>query len=59
MALASLSELDKYKAARFPPGYPDATRTLCSPVDQIHDALGGAAHLGQPKSHRGHVQLRR
>jgi phosphatidylserine/phosphatidylglycerophosphate/cardiolipin synthase-like enzyme len=39
MALKSLSELDKYKAAPFPPGYPDGTRTFYSPVDQIHEAL--------------------
>jgi hypothetical protein len=39
MALASLSELDKYKTAPFPPGYSDATRTFTSPVDQVRDAL--------------------
>jgi hypothetical protein len=32
MALTSLSELDQYKAAPFPPGYPDDTRTFYSPV---------------------------
>lgn len=39
MALSSLTELDQYKAAPFPPGYPDTTRTFYSPVDQVHDAL--------------------
>jgi phosphatidylserine/phosphatidylglycerophosphate/cardiolipin synthase-like enzyme len=39
MALASLSALDQYKAAPYPPGYPDDERTLYSPVDQVHDAL--------------------
>ena len=39
MALSSLTELDKYKAAPFPPGYPDTTRTFYSPVDQVHLAL--------------------
>ena len=39
MALSSLTELDKYKAAPFPPGYPDNTRTFYSPVDQVHQAL--------------------
>ena len=39
MALSSLTELDKFKAAPFPPGYPDTTRTFYSPVDQVHDAL--------------------
>jgi phosphatidylserine/phosphatidylglycerophosphate/cardiolipin synthase-like enzyme len=39
MALSSLTELDKFKAAPFPPGYPDTTRTFYSPVDQVHEAL--------------------
>ena len=39
MALTSLSELDQYKAAPFPPGYPDDTRTFYSPVDRVHEAL--------------------
>jgi hypothetical protein len=39
MALAALSELDKYKASPFSPGYPDGTRTFYSPVDQVHEAL--------------------
>jgi phosphatidylserine/phosphatidylglycerophosphate/cardiolipin synthase-like enzyme len=39
MALPSLSELDQYKAAPFPPGYPDHTRTFYSPVDRVHEAL--------------------
>ncbi|MDT5309169.1 MAG: hypothetical protein QOE48_4865, partial [Mycobacterium sp.] len=39
MALSSLTELDQYKAAPFPPGYPDATRSFYSPVDQVHEAL--------------------
>jgi len=39
MALTSLSELDQYKAAPFPPGYPDDTRTFYSPVDHVHQAL--------------------
>ena len=39
MALTSLSELDQYKAAPFPPGYPDDTRTFYSPVDHVHEAL--------------------
>lgn len=39
MALSSLTELDQYKAAPFPPGYPDTTRTFYSPVDRVHEAL--------------------
>ena len=39
MALSSLTELDQFKAAPFPPGYPDTTRTFYSPVDQVHEAL--------------------
>lgn len=39
MALRSLTELDQYKAAPFPPGYPDDTRTFYSPVDRVHEAL--------------------
>ncbi len=39
MALSSLTQLDQYKAAPFPPGYPDSTRTFYSPVDQVHEAL--------------------
>ena len=39
MALPSLSALDQYKAAPFPPGYPDNARTFYSPVDGVHEAL--------------------
>jgi phosphatidylserine/phosphatidylglycerophosphate/cardiolipin synthase-like enzyme len=39
MALESLSELDQFKEAPFPPGYPDNTRTFYSPVDKVHEAL--------------------
>lgn len=39
MALTSLSELDKFKAEPFAPGYPDTARTFYSPVDGVHDAL--------------------
>ena len=39
MALSSLTALDQFKAAPFPPGYPDTTRTFYSPVDQVHEAL--------------------
>ena len=47
MALSSLTELDKYKAAPFPPGYPDTTRTFYSPVDQVHLALKEPVDVGQ------------
>jgi phosphatidylserine/phosphatidylglycerophosphate/cardiolipin synthase-like enzyme len=39
MALASLAELDQFKAAPFAPGYPDNARTFYSPVDKVHEAL--------------------
>lgn len=39
MALPSLSELDRFKAEAFAPGYPDTARTFYSPVDQVHEAL--------------------
>jgi phosphatidylserine/phosphatidylglycerophosphate/cardiolipin synthase-like enzyme len=39
MALDSLTRLDQYKAAAFPPGYPDGARTFYSPVDNMHAAL--------------------
>jgi phosphatidylserine/phosphatidylglycerophosphate/cardiolipin synthase-like enzyme len=39
MALSSLSELDQFKAAAFPSGYPTNARTFYSPVDQVHEAL--------------------
>ena len=55
MALSSLTELDKYKAAPFPPGYPDTTRTFYSPVDQVHLALKDARQvcvLGQNRFRR-------
>jgi phosphatidylserine/phosphatidylglycerophosphate/cardiolipin synthase-like enzyme len=39
MALKSLTELDQFKEAPFPPGYPDTTRTFYSPVDKVHEAL--------------------
>lgn len=39
MALESLTLLDEYKSAPFPPGYPDHTRTFYSPVDRVHEAL--------------------
>jgi phosphatidylserine/phosphatidylglycerophosphate/cardiolipin synthase-like enzyme len=39
MALESLAHLDKYKAAPFPPGYPQNVRTFYSPVDDLHSVL--------------------
>lgn len=39
MVLANLSELDQFKHTPFVPGYPAATRTFYSPVDQVHAAL--------------------
>jgi hypothetical protein len=39
VALSSLTELDKFKAAPFVAGYPESARTFYSPVDQVHDAL--------------------
>jgi phosphatidylserine/phosphatidylglycerophosphate/cardiolipin synthase-like enzyme len=39
MALATLSNLDQFKASAFAPGYPENTRTFYSPVDQVHEAL--------------------
>jgi phosphatidylserine/phosphatidylglycerophosphate/cardiolipin synthase-like enzyme len=39
MALTSLSELDRFKATPFVPGYPAEARTFYSPVDQVHEAL--------------------
>ena len=37
--LDTLTILDQFKAAPFPPGYPALTRTFYSPVDNIHGAL--------------------
>ncbi len=39
MALASLDDLNKFKAEPFVPGYPTNSRTFYSPVDQVHEAL--------------------
>jgi phosphatidylserine/phosphatidylglycerophosphate/cardiolipin synthase-like enzyme len=39
MALSSLTDLDKFKAAPFVSGYPEAARTFYSPVDRVHEAL--------------------
>ena len=39
MALGALADLDRFKAAPFPQGYPPAARTFYSPVDDIHGAL--------------------
>lgn len=39
MALSDLSVLDKYAAVPFPPGWPFDSRTFCSPVDRVHEAL--------------------
>ena len=39
MALSALDDLDRFKAAPFPPGYPPAARTFYSPVDDLHGAL--------------------
>jgi phosphatidylserine/phosphatidylglycerophosphate/cardiolipin synthase-like enzyme len=37
--LTDLAALDKHKAGGFAPGYPAATRTFYSPVDDVHGVL--------------------
>ncbi len=39
MALTTLTDLDRFKAAPFAPGYPPGARTFYSPVDDVHGAL--------------------
>lgn len=39
MSLASLTELDQFKATPFVAEYPANVRTFYSPVDKVHDAL--------------------
>jgi len=39
MALDSLTELYKYKASPFAPGYPDTALRFYAPVDNVHGAL--------------------
>ena len=39
MALSALGDLDRFKAVPFAQGYPPATRTFYSPVDDVHGAL--------------------
>ncbi|MFE4867746.1 phospholipase D-like domain-containing protein [Streptomyces sp. NPDC056682] len=39
MALKTLADLDSYKSAPFPVGYPTNVRTFYSPVDNIHSVL--------------------
>lgn len=39
MALQSLSYLDQYAAAPFPPGWPADDRTFYAPVDDVHQVL--------------------